>query len=364
MKIPRCQTKTKGVKEMTSKERVMTALEHKQPDRTPADFYATNEAIDKLKKHFKTEDLEEILQNLQVDCRNFYLNFKEGLYPYKKFEDGTFSSFGGTIKKIVNNNTGCYEEIEHYALDGVETVEEAENLLEIPDTELFDYDRLHYELSLSPDTYNMFGICGVFQGSTYWMNSEDLLINLYMNEDLAKYLIQRELDFGYEFTRKALEKCHKMIDCVMFADDFATQNSTLMSVEMFRKFYKPSLKKLIDLAKGYNKKVYVHCCGSAYSLIPEYIELGVDILDPVQTVATNMEPLKIKSEFGDSITFHGAIETQHILPRGTVLDVRENVKECVRVLGKDGGYILSSCHYIQSDVPLENILELYNIENR
>ena len=349
---------------MTSKQRVFTALEHKQPDRVPTDFYATNEAMNKLKEHFNTDDVETILQNLQVDCRNFYLNFKEGKYPYKTYDDGTFSSFGGTIKKLVNNNTGCYEEIEHYILDGVETIEEAERLLEIPSTDLFDFDRLYNELCLSPNTYNLFGICGVFQASTYWMNTEDLLVNLYANEELARYLIKREMDYGFEFTKKALEKCHHLIDCVMFADDFATQNSTIMSIQMFRKYYKPSLKKLIDLAKSYNKKVYVHCCGSAYDLIPEYLELGVDILDPVQTVATNMAMDKLKAEFGGKITFHGAVETQHILPNGSVIDVRENVKDCVRTLGKDGGYILCSCHYIQSDVPLENILELYNIENR
>ena len=92
--------------------------------------------------------------------------------------------------------------------------------------------------------------------------------------------------------------------------------------------------------------------------------MGIRILDPVQTVAANMEPERIKKEFGDRLTFHGAGETQWILPHGTVRQVKENARYLSNVLGKDGGYIMSSCHFLQSDVPLQNVLAFYDVENR
>ena len=138
----------------------------------------------------------------------------------------------------------------------------------------------------------------------------------------------------------------------------------LISLEMFQKFFKPQLARIIALAKSYGLKIYMHCCGSCYAFIPEFLSLGVDILDPVQTTAENMQPEKLKKEFGKKLTFHGGVDSQHVLPHGTKQEVRDHIKYLSEVLGKDGGYILASCHFVQADVPLENILELYKTDNR
>ena len=137
-----------------------------------------------------------------------------------------------------------------------------------------------------------------------------------------------------------------------------------MSVDMFRNYFKKPISEFVALAKSYGATPFLHCCGSAYDLIGEFIDLGVKILDPIQTVSKNMEPQRLKADFGDKIAFHGAGDTQDVLPHGTKEDARENARMLCRILGAGGGYIMSSCHFWQADVPTENILGFYEPENR
>ena len=116
--------------------------------------------------------------------------------------------------------------------------------------------------------------------------------------------------------------------------------------------------------RSYGAIPFQHCCGSSYHLIPDFIDIGIKILDPIQTVAANMEPDKLKAEFGNDLTFHGAGETQHILPQGTEEEVKANARFLSDTLGKGGGYILTSCHFLQADVPVDNIIAFYDTEYR
>lgn len=154
------------------------------------------------------------------------------------------------------------------------------------------------------------------------------------------------------------------IDVMQLADDFSTQLGLLFSVDMFRRYFKEPLKKFVELGKSYSAKIFFHCCGCAYGIIPELIDIGVEILDPIQTTTPNMEPERLKREFGGKLAFHGAMNTQSTLPLGTPDDVRREAKEMISILGKNGGYILTSCHFLQPDVPVENIIAMYDMSNR
>ena len=127
---------------------------------------------------------------------------------------------------------------------------------------------------------------------------------------------------------------------------------------MFREFIAPYLKEMCGLIHELGAKVLFHSCGSIRPLIPDLIELGVDILDPIQPVC-DMTPETLKSEFGDKLCFHGGIDMQRLLPLGTPEEVRAEVGRYERVLGKDGGYILAPAHLFQPDVPPENVLAVY-----
>ena len=128
---------------------------------------------------------------------------------------------------------------------------------------------------------------------------------------------------------------------------------------MWLDYYFDNYKKLIDLAHSYNLKVMVHSCGGISDILGDMIEAGADILDPVQTTAVGMEPRGLKERFGRRIVFHGAIDTQQVLPTETPEKVYQHAVDTMRILGKDGGYIFVSCNNIQSDTPVENINVMY-----
>ncbi|HXV42231.1 MAG TPA: cobalamin-dependent protein, partial [Anaerolineae bacterium] len=171
-------------------------------------------------------------------------------------------------------------------------------------------------------------------------------------------------DITVENARRVLELAGDRLDMVYFYDDVATQNSLMISQEMWRNYVRPCHARLIEVAKSYGLKVMYHCDGAIYPLVPELIDLGIDLLNPVQADAKGMEPPRLKAEFGDRLSFHGGIDIIKTLPGGTVEDVRREVRERVQVLGRQGGYILASSHHIQSDTPLANVLAMYQLDLR
>ena len=138
----------------------------------------------------------------------------------------------------------------------------------------------------------------------------------------------------------------------------------MISKTMWRDFVRPRHARLVDLAHQYGKKVMYHCDGSVWPLIPEFIDMGVDVLNPVQPDAKGMDLAQIKAAYGDRLCFHGGVDINQTLPRGTTAEVAAEVRERVRVLGADGGYILCSSHHLQPDTPVENVLAMYAPEWR
>lgn len=347
-----------------SKSRVLSAINHQKTDRVPVNSEMVEEAWRKLYQFFSTRDKEKILRELEIDCRVIYPFYKGTTKFYRMNSKNKYIGIGGSTFSNIKNSFGSYAEVESYSLDGVRTIEEAEKRYLLPSADEIDYETTDQYLDKCPDTFNLLGISNCFLTLTNSMKMQDLFLNFYENEELVHSLIRKTVDNDLEIKSRILEKSAKKIDAILIADDFATQRGPLISLEMFQKFFKPQLARIITLAKNYGLKIYMHCCGSCYDFIPEFLSLGVDILDPVQTTAVNMQPEKLKKDFGDKITFHGGVDSQHILPHGTQEDVRNNIKYLSEVLGQDGGYILASCHFVQADVPLENILELYRTENR
>jgi uroporphyrinogen decarboxylase len=142
------------------------------------------------------------------------------------------------------------------------------------------------------------------------------------------------------------------------ADDVGTQEGLMVSREMFREFFAPRLSRLVDLAHSHGAKLLFHSCGAIRPLVEDIIEIGVDILDPLQAAAKGMEPEALKADFGDRLCLHGGICTQHLLPEGSPEDVRSEVRRRIGILGDGGGYILAPCHVVQTDVPTENVLAM------
>ncbi len=266
--------------------------------------------------------------------------------------------------KTVHNIYGAYNEVVHYATTGCATPDEMDAALQLPDLDTYDFSLIPRVCERNDDRFLLGGFASIFYYPTLVRSMEDILLDMALNPELAKHLFQRCFQWHMDYHTRLLNAANGRLDCLQLADDFSTQLGLLISVAMFREFFKEPIRKYIELAHSYGAKTMFHCCGSAYRLIPEFIDLGVDVLDPVQTTTANMEPTRLKSEFGQRISFHGGGETQHVLPHGTPEEVRDNARMLSSVLGNKGGYVMSSCHFFQADVPVENVLAFYDLRNR
>ena len=190
---------------------------------------------------------------------------------------------------------------------------------------------------------------------------EQSLIDPLIDPELTQAMVNRIADFFYAHHRRMFEACQGLIDVAQVTDDLGSQTGPLISVELYRTFYAPHHQRFIDLCHEFGIKVFHHDDGSCRAFLPLLVEMGIDILNPVQWVCPGMDRKELKAEFGDRICFHGAVDNQRILPFGTVAEVRAEVRECIDALASDGtGYILAPCHNLQANTPVENIIAMYD----
>jgi uroporphyrinogen decarboxylase len=198
----------------------------------------------------------------------------------------------------------------------------------------------------------------VFQHATYIRGMDTLMMDMMANPEMAHYILDKVFSFYYEYYRRMFEEAGDLIDIFALADDFGMQNTLLIGPELFDEFVALRLNEMAELAHKYNIKLLLHTCGNIELLIPRFIELGVDILDPVQP--ESMDPVKIKTKYGQRITLRGGISVQNVISRGTVGEVKAETRRIVEALKPGGGYILSPGHpVLQDDIPPENIVAMY-----
>jgi uroporphyrinogen decarboxylase len=195
-----------------------------------------------------------------------------------------------------------------------------------------------------------------------WLRGVDQwMMDPYSNPGLYKYLAQKITDLSAEILKRWLELVGPYLDVLCFYDDIAMQTGPMVSLDHYRQWILPYEKKLTDLAKKLtNAKLSIHCCGSCYDLLPGFIEAGYDILNPVQTRAKNMEAERLKQDFGGQLVFYGGVDVQRLLPFGTVDEVRQGVKDLIKILGAGGGFLFATSHNIEPDTPMENIVALFD----
>lgn len=344
---------------MTSKERVLTALSHKCPDRTPCDYLATPEVDEKMMKHFQVDDMDGVLEKLGVDLRVIDT-------PYigpelKTWSDGRFQNYWGQIRKEIQNVAGTYKESVEFPYADFKTVEDVENF-RWPKAEWFDYSQLEAQCDKYSDYAVIYGAPGnmdLINGTTYGRGVEKVMYDIALEDPVGMACIEKRFQCCYERTERALIAANGKIDILWIGDDYGTQNGLLLSPDMLRKHFFGKLKAMCDLGHKHGTKVMQHSCGSTKEIWPDLIEAGVDIYDTVQPEAADMDPAKLKADFGDRICFHGTISTQQTMPFGTPEDVAAEVKLRIETVGKNGGFILAPAHNLQPDTKVENIIAMY-----
>jgi uroporphyrinogen decarboxylase len=188
---------------------------------------------------------------------------------------------------------------------------------------------------------------------------EQALEDLVTDSGIAEAILEHIHRIHESLIRRILESVGKSIDLVYVAEDLGTQESLLMSPGVFRRFLKPRLARMIDVVHSFGVKAFHHDDGAIRPLIPDLIEIGIDILNPIQWRCRGMEREGLARDFGRSLVFHGGVDNQHTLPFGTADEVRREVAANISTFKKCIGYIVAPCHNIQANTPTENILALY-----
>jgi uroporphyrinogen decarboxylase len=249
--------------------------------------------------------------------------------------------------------------------DETTTLENVENH-DWPDPDVLDFSYVRQECQNHHENYAVYGSpwCHFFHEAADMFGQENFLVFMYTKPEIVKAAIDKIVDFEIEATRRFLDAAEGLIDITFFGNDFGTQRGLFISPELWEKFIRPVVKKFIDISHDYQCRVMLHSCGSIRDIIPALIEDGVDLLDPVQTRAKEMDLPGLLNDFGGKITFHGGIDTQHTLPFGTTQDVKNEVDSYVSQAKKHGSYILASSQEFTEDIPLQNVLEMYKPKYR
>ena len=365
---------------MKPRERVRVALSHKEPDRILIDLgggvsslmknsyinlcnYMNIECKNVPCTLFNTvtEIDERILQKFGVDFRRVWLGEPINYHTIKN-EDGSITDIYRIRRKIM----GEYMEIISPPLQNADM--EMVKKYEFPDPEDKGWtnglreraktlhDKTDYSIVLGMP------LDGVFESGTYIFGFEDFLIKLYTEKKLVNYFFDKLLEYLTVLWLNILKEADNYIDIIELGDDMAYQRQPFFSKDIYEEMVKPRHLKLFSTLKKYtNAKLFLHCCGSIAQLIDELVEVGIDILNPVQPSAYKMRAKDLKRRFGNKICFHGGIDEQYYLSRANMEEFTEEVKRVISEFAPGGGYILAPAHNIQSDTSPEKIVMLYKI---
>jgi uroporphyrinogen decarboxylase len=347
--------------QMSPRERVKTAIDHRAPDRVPFDYWSVPEVTRKLQSFLQVNTEEELLRLLGVDIRAVTADY---IGPgMKTLPDGTYFNDMGARKRKVINPFGTHEEYVGFPLAEYQTVSEIEKWDGWPRTEHWDWKTVAPKINkINRDLpfFIRFDLGCVFESAWKVYGLERFLTALIDKPEVPCAMMDIYTDLLIENFHNLMRHAEGMIDMVFVLDDIATQTGLLVSPAMWRRFILPRHKRLYAAIKKYDIKIMYHSCGSVYSMIGTLIkELPIDILNPLQPGAANMDLARIKLEYGNQLAFHGGIDIQHTMPCGTPEEVQAEVIKCCRVLGVGGGYICTTTHFLQMDIPLENIVAMY-----
>jgi len=365
---------------MKPRERLLTSLRHKEPDRIPLDLGAMMttieaEAYNKLKLHLGIEAEtrtfmrdhvipdDQLLRLLGGDTRYVRMNPSKIRKTPEDKGDSYKDEWGIIWKK--SESSLYYDPVDH-PLANIQSPGDL-NRYTLPDPyepKKVEGLRKRAESLFNNTDYAIIADApqqGIFETAFLLRGFGNFLEDLALRENLVKELLSRICDFMIGLYDHFLSAVGEYVQVVIVGDDVAMQDRLLISPSLYRKLVKPFHSKLWSFITNQTEAyLFFHSCGSVYPLIPDFIELGVDILNPVQVSAADMSTLRLKKEFGEKLAFWGAIDTQKILPNGSPEEVELEVKKRIEDLAPGGGYVLCAVHNIQADVGPENILTMYS----
>lgn len=346
--------------ELSGRERVRLALEHRETDRIPIAMVCAGINPPAWR------ELEVVLQRERgIDVQTYldgFIDIREVGPAYTGPPLTTNTDIWGVQRKPVSYGEGHYDEIIGYPLAKAESIADL-NAHRWPITEWFDYAVLPCRIAAqqaSGEHCLMVTNGNIFETAWYMRGFERMFMDFVLNPELAHAIMERVTVFYIDHFRRMLAAAGGGVDLAFTADDIGGQNGLLMSLPMWEAFIKSYHVRLNKAIHDFGVKVIYHTDGSVMKAVPGLIDMGIDVLQALQFSAKGMDPHLLKQRHGDRLCFEGGVSVQTTLPFGTPDDVRAEVEMLISTLGKDGGYILGPSHAIQAGTPPENILAMFD----
>lgn len=348
---------------MNHRERILAAIEHRSLDRFPTDIWCVEEIRERLYEYCGTREWVRVLDYLDIDG---IIGLKP---PYigpalPDLGEGLRQDEWGMVYRQQPYAGGVYWEQVGYPLAQAETIADLD-AYPWPQADWYDYSALPDLCAQYGDRVVQIGYTAIFYYHNKLRGLELSMMDLALRPEFSRHIIRRIADTFLEYHECCFAAAGKAMQSTQVTDDFGSQSGLLISRDMFTEFYRPWMQRAIDQAKRYGIKVFHHDDGAIMPLIPDLIEMGIDILNPIQWRCKGMDREVIGQRYAGKVCFHGAVDNQQTLPFGTPQDVQAEVAYNLRTLGRTGtGYIIAPCHNIQAITPLENILALYQAPRR
>jgi uroporphyrinogen decarboxylase len=374
---------------MTPRERVLAALNHRQPDRVPIDLGGKQTGIHKgayeaLLRHLGLDESVELMEAVQQLARPSEAVLERFRVDTRYVHAGAAEGFDGEIVAAERNGkrwfdltdefgvrwsmpaeSPLYMDITHHPLAGASIADLADypwpnggdpgRFAGLRERAMAIRKETPYAV-VSGTSGVVYEICWYMRGLQQWF------IDMLEQPEFCEALLDRTLQFWLDWFEAFLREAGDVVDVIMIGDDLAGQTGPLFRPDFYRRLVKPRQKRLVQFIKSRTgAKVWYHTCGACRGFIPDLLDNGIDALNPVQISASGMEPSPLKAEFGDRLVFWGGtIDAQHVLPQADPCTVREHVRRNLEALKPGGGFVFSNVHNIQVGVPPENVTAMYD----
>jgi len=367
---------------MNGRECVLAAINHEEPERLPVDFGGRHttmhrQAHENLKRYLGLKNGSEVfrqfwLQTIEIDSRvqdllgGDVLAFCTGKPDAWDLSiddaNGTFYDEWGAGYRMPSN--GYYYDYDSHPLAHVTSIAQLDDYKWPDPLDPGRYRGLRDQIAKAAgegEKAIMMTIspAGSWEHSWTLRGPEQALLDLVGQRELYEAILDRIVEFQLAQWDQVLELVGSYIDVAALSDDLGTQVGPMISPVLYRELFKPRLMRITKLIhQKSHAKVYIHTDGSVYAFLPDLIEAGIEIINPVQTECKNMEPERLKREFGDRLTFWGAGCNTRVLEFGTPDEVRAEARHAVLTLGPGGGYVFGPIHNVQPEVPPENVVAM------